>query len=253
MRTAGLLLNFGLQLLACWALDCPPQFNEIHGVCLHFSTEKSSWCAAQQYCSTVGGELVRGRNFVLALHKKVFPGMPANYWIGLTDFLHERKNNRAGWRWTDGSLNPASSQLSWFRPTEPGNTGGSQDCAFQCFTSGAICDMFCTPHPRFPMSMVPMCQPRSRTHSSNQVNEFVNVPVRFGLSSEEFAENGACSKLFDVEFELDCAVLCRTQSDDWCVSFYFNKATKECRIVLYTDATLDVGNAISWRKFSMKH
>ena len=49
--------------------------------------------------------------------------------------------------------------------------------------------------------------------------------------------------------ELDCARVC---NNEWCVSFYFNDAKKECRLVLYTDATIDIGDARGWMKFVLK-
>ena len=77
------------------------------------------------------------------------------------------------------------------------------------------------------------------------------IPV--GLPPEGFAENDGCSKLMDgIEVEIDCAVLCHNEPKDSCVTFYFNKARKECRLVLYTDATIDMGNARGWKKFIVK-
>ena len=38
---------------------------------------------------------------------------------------------------------------------------------------------------------------------------------------------------------------------EWCVSFYFNAASRECRLVLYTDATVNMGDGGGWKKFVM--
>ena len=55
----------------------------------------------------------------------------------------------------------------------------------------------------------------------------------------------------NTEVALDCAVLCSSEPKEWCVSFYFNAASRECRLVLYTDATVNMGDAQGWKKFVM--
>ena len=79
----------------------------------------------------------------------------------------------------------------------------------------------------------------------------VSIPV--GLPEQDFAEDEGCSKLMaNIQVALDCAVLCRIEAKGSCVSFYFNKERKVCRLVLYPDATVNMGDARGWKKFVMK-
>ena len=184
MTSTSRLLAFGLQVSLCQALVCSPPFNNILGVCLHFNSSiKKTWCDAQAYCLSVGGELVRGSSY-LPLNGNSFPGMPSDYWIGMTDFLTERGTNRSGWRWSDGSLDPPSSGLNW-RDTEP--SGPNQDCVRQCDGSGQICDGQCA------ALRVPMCQPRGLPSSAARAAGFQTVAIPVGLPAEDFAQEG-CSK-----------------------------------------------------------
>ena len=139
MDSAISFLTFGLQMTACQTLVCTPPFAEIFGVCLHFTTRGMSWCDAQKFCWSSGGELVRGSNF-LQIQGKSFPGMPYYYWIGMTDFLLERGLNRNGWRWSDGGMDPLSSKLIWCskEPTTP-----LSDYIRHCGGSGHFCDTQC--------------------------------------------------------------------------------------------------------------
>ena len=239
MVSAISLLTFGLQMTACQTLVCTPPFGDIHGVCLHVVETKMTYCDAQNYCWSLGGELVRGNSF-LPLDGKTFPGAPYQFWIGLTDLLIERRLKRSGRRWSDGAVDPPSSALTW-RGGNPHTA--SEDCTFvrkknlrnnQCNRTAS-----------------PMCQPRSNRSSTNRYTDFQAVAIPTGLPEEEFAEAGGCSKLLtNVESEIECAALC--SGNDSCVSFYFNKAKRECRLVLFTDATIDMGDARGWMKFVTK-
>ena len=135
-------LTFALQLARALAV-CPPPYSIILGVCLHYGAAPTTWCDAQVYCTSVGGELVRGSSY-LPLAGVTFPNMPERYWIGLTDMLHERRNNRTGWRWTDGALLPSSAALVW-HGREPGNNGPKEDCVMQYQNS---CLLYTSPSPR---------------------------------------------------------------------------------------------------------
>ena len=55
----------------------------------------------------------------------------------------------------------------------------------------------------------------------------------------------------NVESEMSCAVLCSSEPKEWCGSFYFNAVSRECRLVLYTDATVNMGDGQGWKKFVM--
>ena len=170
--------------------------------------------------------------------------MPEHYWIGLTDYLTERGLSRSGWRWSEGSLDPPSSELAW-RNTQP--SVESQDCVRQCHGSGKLCDFDC--HSK----VVPMCQPRALRSSAARAAGFRAVAIPAGLSAKDFAEQGGCSKLIThTVSKTKCAALCMSEPREACVAFYFNKDRKECRLVLYTDATIDMGSGQGWQKFVKK-
>lgn len=248
MDSALIFLIIELNLSVCRALACPYPYRKILDVCLHFPNNREvSWCDAQKYCSSFGGELVRGSNF-LSFDGKTFSGMPAEYWIGMTDFLDERGTNRSGWRWNDGGVEPASSNLSWkiwWQDDREPNLS-YEDCIRQCGRSGKICSTLCT------KMFVPMCQPRPQPSSVVLQKHFEEVSISVGLSGDDFAQAG-CSKLVvDVPFDIECALFCCIEQQDWCVSFYFNQEKKECVLVLYSDAMINVGTAGGWRKFVVK-
>ena len=98
-----------------------------------------------------------------------------------------------------------------------------------------------------------MCQPRPQPSSADRCRNFEPSPIPVGLPKEEFA-HGACSKeiLREVGLEVNCAKFCYREPAGSCVAFYFNKAKKECRLVLYTDATINMVDARGWKKFILK-
>ena len=164
----------------------------------------------------------------MKLNGKKYSDFPKSFWIGMTDFLDERRTNRSNWRLTDGALNPLSSKMVW-HPSQP--NGNNQDCVRQCSRNGEVCDTLCN------FKCAPMCQSRPEPSSLAREKNFQAIPVRIGLQGQEFAEYNGCSKLLtNVESEISCAVLCSGDPKDWCVSFYFSEAKRECRLVLYTDA-----------------
>ena len=241
---------FYLHMSVSNALNCSAPFKDILGVCLHFPTTSYTWCGAQSYCSSVEGELVRGASY-LPLNNKIFPGMPTHYWIGLTDFLHERKRNRAGWRWTDGAVLPASSELVW-DGSEPGQfVFGKQDCVFQCYGRGTLCDLNCKPD-LSGWKTKPMCQPRAPISDTKHF-EITDIPTGLRETEFDYAESNGCGeRLTGIASKLVCAIRCNNKAIDWCVAFYYNKTTKECILVLYTDATINVGSSAAWQKFVIK-
>lgn len=233
-------LAFALQLSVCRALVCSPPFTNILNVCLHLKNITRSWCDAQAYCSSVGGELVRGSNF-LPLDGKIFRGMPDFYWIGMTDFLLERRLNKAGWQWSDGSVDPPSSQLAW-RPQQPSKA--KKDCVSQCLASGQLCCSACQ------LKLAPMCQPRPQLAARAAHFQVVSIPDQ--LAEDESAQGGGCSKLVSkVMSSIECVALCGNEGKGWCVSFYFNEEKRMCRFVLYTDATIKWSDEEGWKKFVM--
>lgn len=102
--------------------------------------------------------------------------------------------------------------------------------------------------------MAPMCQPRSPPASDSRSHTFEVVSIPVGLTIQQYADGDGCSKLVmrRILSRLECALVCSVEHQDWCVAFYFNEAEQECRLVLYTDATIDMGDAIDWEKFIKK-
>lgn len=166
-------------------LDCSSPFRDILGVCVHFPNKTMNWCDAQTYCSSIGGELIRGKNF-LPFNGTIFSGMPEFYWIGLTDFRIERGRNRSGWIWTDGSLEPTSVDLFW-GASHP--TKANRDCASTCWQSGKICVFSCN------VDITPMCQVKSNSSLDDRHTSYEQAAIPLGLSGNEFAQTEGCSRL----------------------------------------------------------
>lgn len=183
---------------------------------------------------------MQGNNY-LKIQAKNFDERPSRFWIGLTDFLHEREKNRSGWRWSDGSINPKSSELTWgaSEPSKP-----SADCITQdgSVISGASCVM------RF----VPMCQMRALPNSSARSGYFQQRTPVFEGPREVFAQNGACTKLLsNVKSKIECAAVCMRERRTGCVSFFYSEGKERCRLVLFTDATIRRSKFEDWEVFAM--
>ena len=245
-------LSFTLYVTVSRGLNCVLPYTDILGVCLKYTAEGMSWCNAQIYCYSIGGELVRGNNF-LPLSGKTFPGMP-QYWIGLTDYLHERRLNTSGWRWTDGSVDPPSSELIWVAADSRGFGGGTTDCVMQR-GDGKVGDRFC-----YNLG-VPMCQPRPPLSSAPRIRNFDVVALPRGLAKEEYTLQGCAlghSKLRirKVPSALKCGTYCNMEPNDACVSFYYNKANRQCILVFFTDGTYNIESKNDnemWRKYLRKN
>lgn len=239
-NSAVIFFGIALQWSVCYALDCPPSFRNILGVCLNFTETTLPWCHAQKYCSSLDGELVRGNSF-LPLNGETFSGMPKFYWIGMTDLLYERRINQSGWRWSNGDLEPASTELKWSRgePNTP-----SQDFVTQCHGSGQLCD---APHN---YKSAPMCQPRSQPNANVRRKDFLQDSITVGSPPDDFAQFECSTLLTNVRSRIECAKLCTNEAHNSCESFYFNKERKECRVVVFADATVDMGDAKGWKRFS---
>ena len=98
-----------------------------------------------------------------------------------------------------------------------------------------------------------MCMPRPELISTVLGKDFEAVSISDQLRPEEFAQYKGCSKLIvNIALAIDCAVLCHPEPMDLCVSFYFSETRKECRLVLYTDATINIGVAWRWMKLKKK-
>ena len=234
-------LVFGLQLSVSRALNCPSPFTDIRGVCLNSSSSRKTWCDAQAFCSSVGGELLRGSSF-LPFDGRAASSLPERHWIGLTDLLIERKKSKSGWRWSDGALDPLTSGLVWNSPP----TFGANDCIRRNRAREKISDSPCF------SKRHAVCQPKSLSSSVTRFAGFRAVSIPVGLPANSFAEGGGCAKLrTKVSSKVECARVCMFEPMETCVAIYFNEASKKCRLVLFTDATVDMGAARGWKKFVM--
>lgn len=246
MNTALRFFAIGFQLSASRAISCSLPFKNINDVCLNVTFTEQKWCEAQAYCMSIGGELIQGKTY-RAINNKRVSGMPNNYWVGLTDLLHERRSNRDGWLWTSGSAEPSSSTFIW-NSNDPGKPfNGGQDYGGSCFGRGVLCDF------RYSNKLAAVCQPKAVPPiSSGPAVEFEEAAIPTGLVGVQFAEENGCSQLISkVEFT-ECAVLCAMEPNQRCVSFYHNEAKRQCHLVSYTDATLSVSGAGVWKKFVRK-
>ena len=77
------------------ATTCPQFFTFKSGHCIHISTDSKTYCEAQTFCRSIGGELATGERVTQL--KSFFSG----YLIGMSDLLDE-----TSFRWTDGSFAP---------------------------------------------------------------------------------------------------------------------------------------------------
>ena len=94
------------------------------------------------------------------------------------------------------------------------------------------------------------CEPRAIQSSATRAAVFQPAAIPVGLHAEAFAKGDGCSKLItNIEVIIDCFSNCIIEPKEACVAFYFNKNRKECRLVLYTDATIDMGSGQGWQKF----
>lgn len=235
--TASILV---IGLLLNRAATCPTSYVDVDGVCVHISSQMMLFCPANAYCTSVDGELIHGETF-MKVQTKNFSGRPSHHWIGLTDLLNERYRNSSNWRWTDGALEPKSSDINW-KPQEP--SGNREDCVAECKNGVGyvMCDETCDNFQSYAM-----CQPRSQP-SLHRERTYRSVSTPVGLPAEEYARKGCWKLVLEVKSKMHCAFLCSSESNDWCVSFYFNKAAKECALVLYTDATSDLLEPAAWEK-----
>ena len=84
--------------------SCPQNFTLSKGHCVHISTDKKTYCQAQDFCLSIGGELATGwKVTTLDIQRRTY------YYIGLTDFLDEtasmeQAKAKISFRWTNGSF-----------------------------------------------------------------------------------------------------------------------------------------------------
>lgn len=209
--------------------------------CFHKSNTKFTYCNAQKYCYDLGGELVNGNaNFEQA--KLNFNSA----WIGLTDFKTERKSNRNGWLWSNGEL--LSNVFKW-DSGEPGNSD-KQDCVIM--DSGKdLEDKYCS-YTRHALCHYNVSKAQQRS-SDSQSAKFNEQPVLTFADSNMYANLPCVETLtfpHDPRFQvMTCAKKCLLSHNSACKTFFVSQSRKECRLVLYNDASLELPSPALWRKF----
>lgn len=209
----------------------------MNSVCVFISNSKLNWCDAQQYCRQIGGELLTGSTALQALSDGILDSSHPSYlWIGGTDFALEQKTQKSGWRWTNGVS--ITQSLPWREYDVPGRNP-EHDC-LEINNKNFVLDYFCSHKQEF------VCQPANITIPT--VKYFVMTSEVQAFSATSDFANGACTKTFSTIRKTQCAAKC-FQEEGICASFYFNPKQAQCRLVLYTDAAVDIGNVDDWLKF----
>ena len=99
-------LSFVLcSAVLCAATTCPQFFSFEGGHCIYISNHTKTYCEAQRYCRSMGGELATGEWIVQLPPTKLMSG----YLIGASDLLDQTSSfplskRKTSFRWTDGSF-----------------------------------------------------------------------------------------------------------------------------------------------------
>ena len=101
------LLLFLCAVLLAAATSCPQWFSLKAGHCIHTSSDKKTYCEAQTFCRSIGGELATGER--VTQYPTISDG--STYLIGMSDLLDEtssmpKSKSKIRFRWTDGSFAP---------------------------------------------------------------------------------------------------------------------------------------------------
>lgn len=245
------LLVRNLLLMLCFVgscrSSCSSPFRLVNHACVNMSTIPLPFMDAQTYCHNIRGEVITGAT---AVSFATFPmsdgnGNPFRIWIGLTDLLVERNTSRNGWRWTSGSIFPASNKLNWKKEQPRGTStdGLDRDCVTMNMRNiSEVSNAQCHRKHHF------FCQPRPRD-SSLYFEEHSILSVSSGAN---LGSTSSSASVHDVSSRLECAAKCLADPNGWCASFYFREATMECTIVRFNDALLALRGEDGWRKFSVK-
>ena len=101
------LLLFLCAVLLAAATSCPQRFSLKAGHCIHTSSDNKTYCEAQKFCRSIGGELATGER--VTQYPTISDG--SKYLIGVSDLLDEtssmsKSKCKTSFRWTDGSFAP---------------------------------------------------------------------------------------------------------------------------------------------------
>ena len=239
MTTPAVTL-FALLAIAHTVIACSHPFALKNSVCVYISSTQKSWCDAQFHCQGIGGELLTGDTALRAFSNEILDSTMAHkkyFWVGITDMEEERKSQKTGWRWTNGSL--ISATLPW-GSSQPGNFL-NQDCVMYEYIPleyNKLNDYYCAHENYF------ICQPGSV--SSQDQQHFTKTDMFFSTDKDNYT-NGTCQKNFTEVTKLECAARCLQEAP--CKGFYFHQRRSDCILVLFTNAKLDLEDGNGWERF----
>ncbi|XP_078679012.1 uncharacterized protein LOC144914705 isoform X6 [Branchiostoma floridae x Branchiostoma belcheri] len=106
---------------------CPDGFTKFGGACFKVYQQTASYNQARQFCVNKGGLLAMPKDektddFLWRLKNAVDSG--SYFWFGLSD-----ENREGQWRWEDGAILNKSADWTNWRPGQPDNHNGKEDCA----------------------------------------------------------------------------------------------------------------------------
>ncbi|KAI8486421.1 hypothetical protein Bbelb_359200 [Branchiostoma belcheri] len=106
---------------------CPDGFTKFGGACFKVYQQTASYNQARQFCVNKGGLLAMPKDektddFLWRLKNAVDSG--SYFWFGLSD-----ENREGQWRWEDGTILNKSADWTNWRPGQPDNHNGKEDCA----------------------------------------------------------------------------------------------------------------------------
>merc|ERR1712126_154394 len=113
-----------LNIICAITSDCPIGWLNGGTYCYHFSVERLTWGAAQEYCWSLGGHLAEFANLEEEKDIEAFLSKDDAdaYWIGLTDLGQE-----GTWRWEESHQTP--SYTNWYG--DDPNGGNRENCVLK--------------------------------------------------------------------------------------------------------------------------
>merc|ERR1712227_934060 len=91
-----------LNIICVITSDCPIGWLNGGSNCYHFSAERLTWGASQEYCWSLGGHLAEFADLEEENAIDPFLSEEESYWIGLTDLGLE-----GTWRWEQSHQTPS--------------------------------------------------------------------------------------------------------------------------------------------------
>lgn len=226
------LFVYFLAGLISGLFSCPTPFTGKKPYCFHQSASGFTYCDAQNYCHNLGGELINGKtNFETA--KTIYKD--TNVWLGLNDFVNERKKNRSGYQWANGEI--ADSYI--WDPREPGNYK-NQDCCI-LNSKSRLEDKYCS------NIYKALCQYRL---DAEKCVTFARKSVLTFTDPERYATHPCQKEISDVHSKEDCLKKCFFVVNSACKTIFYNSIRKICLLVFYNDASVKLLSPEMWKKFT---